>query len=87
MSAHAAQNIDMCIPFPDGNKKYLCQCERQTVIWEEHVRPFAELENPSALDVAWQPIEELIDKKPIHEFLSLTISMEVALLRGDGLNM
>jgi len=41
----------------------------------------------NALDIGQQSTEDLVDEKPIQEFLTLTVNMDVALLHGDRPNL
>jgi hypothetical protein len=78
-------NLDMPIPFPEGDLVFLRQCTGRSIVWEANtVYPYAESEGSTNASVGRQPTHVNTDVKPIQQFLSLTVDMEVALLQTVG---
>ena len=78
-------NIEMIIPYPTGDLKYLSQCAGRNIVWEErYVYPYFSENDTAPTPVGWQPTLDASEEKPIDQFLTLTVNMEVALLHSDG---
>jgi len=79
-------SIEMIIPYPMGDLKYLSQCAQRNIMWEKrsYVRPYINEIDIVPKLVGWhRSTRDGIEKKSIDQFLTLTVNMEVALLHSD----
>ena len=81
-------NLDIIIPFPEEDLVRLRNCPGRSILWEAtNIYPFEDSERCTWAGVGWQPIQDNTDEKPMQQFLSLTVNMEVALLQTVGTDL
>ena len=78
----------MVLPFPDDGLKFLSQSVGNNIVWKERfIKPYAQVIDAVEIPTDRQPIREMNEQKPIDQFLTLSVSIEVALLHGDGTDL
>jgi hypothetical protein len=67
-----SDSIEMILPFPVEDIKYLSQSVGKSIVWEEIiVRPFAEDIDAVCTPIGRQLIHEMAEEKHINQFLML----------------